>query len=70
MAFEVAMFIHFKDGAIPDSIESIILKQLRIQYEQVANKFDGATECFINVDYNKLVFNISQTACDLYKESY
>lgn len=62
MDFKVLTYICFKDGLIPDDIETNILRELRLTHQGVVEKFDGSTECFLNVDYDALILRITQLA--------
>jgi hypothetical protein len=57
--FKCLLFIRFENGEIADDIESALLKELRDTYEGVSEKFDGSTECFMDVDYPKLLKRIT-----------
>jgi hypothetical protein len=50
----------FNDGSIPLSIETQLLKELRVLYQQPSTKFDGSTECFSDVDLPNLLARISE----------
>lgn len=58
--FEVSTTFYFDDGSIPDKIETLILKEMRLTHEQPTEKFDGSTECFLNCDHIKLLSRIEQ----------
>lgn len=58
--FTVLWSRHFSDGNAPDKLESILLKELREVYKQPGEKFDGSTECFLDVDLAKLLNRISE----------
>lgn len=45
----------FLDGAIADDVETAVLRTLRDKYERPTAKFEGSSECFLNVDYDDLV---------------
>lgn len=60
--FEVLTYIRFESGQIPDDIETNILRELRESHESVQEKFDGSTECFLNVNYGDLLLRIAQLA--------
>jgi hypothetical protein len=58
-SFSVVDSWYFEDGAFPDDLETTILRELRKEYSSPSTKFDGSSECFLDVDYNKLVSRIS-----------
>ena len=58
--FEVTNKWLFDDGSIPDTAETIILRYLRDTYEQPSNKFEGSSECFLNVDQEDLLKKIKE----------
>lgn len=60
--FEVVTYMTFADGAIPDQTENQILRELKTQYEQPLEKFDGSTECFINACIPDIVKRIGTIA--------
>lgn len=60
--FEVITYFTFQDGRIPLAIETQIHKELREHHEQPTEKFDGYTECFLNVDVGNLITRIGQIA--------
>lgn len=45
----------FEDGVIASDIETGLLRLLRAKYERPQAKFEGSSECFLNVDYEELV---------------
>ena len=57
--FEVLLFIKFQDGNIPDTVETELLKELRESHDKPQAKFDGSTETFLGVDYEKLLLRIT-----------
>lgn len=50
----------FKQGKIAKNLETKFLSLLRQQYQQPTAKFDGSTECFLNVDVKKLITEINE----------
>lgn len=54
-AFTVQTTWSFLNGALADDIETSILRLLRTKYERPQAKFEGSSECFLNVDYEELV---------------
>lgn len=58
--FKVIDSWHFKDGSIPDSIETTLLRELRSEYDRPTNKFEGSSECFLSVDYGRLLCRINE----------
>jgi hypothetical protein len=58
-SFSVADSWYFEDGSFPDDLETMLLRELRKEYSSPSTKFDGSSECFLDVDYNKLVSRIS-----------
>lgn len=61
LGFQPVTFMRFEDGSVPDDVETEVLKYLRGKYQPVDSKFDGSTECFIDVDYAGLLLQIAQT---------
>lgn len=58
--FEVIFFIRFQDGSIVYKVEQDLLKELRSNYKSVDEKFDGSTECFLSVDFSKLLSSVTK----------
>ena len=52
--FEILLGIKFKSGLVADKIETALLKYLRENYKGVSGKFEGHSECFLNVNYEYL----------------
>jgi hypothetical protein len=57
--FEVRKVWEFSNGQIPQKIETILLRELRSEHQRPTARFEGSSECFLNVDYKKLVSRIS-----------
>ena len=57
--FEIIFSKSFEDGSIPLQLETQLLQQLKTEYKQPVEIFDGSTECFYNVDIPKLLLNIA-----------
>lgn len=55
---KVAAF-YFENGNVPRQIETNLLAELRGVYKPIRAKFDGSTECFIDVDRASLVERLS-----------
>jgi hypothetical protein len=64
--FEVLKAYFLEDGEIPRSVETLILRELKQQYKQPTEKFDGYKECFYNVNQAALLNRIES----LIKEQY
>lgn len=62
--FEIVTYMTFSDGAIPDEIETQILKELKAKYEQPSEKFDGSTECFLNASTSEIIKRIGVLASE------
>lgn len=60
--FNVTTFFEFEDGAIPKRLESQLLAEMRQEYLQPQESFDGSTESFIDVDVEKLLKRIRHLA--------
>lgn len=58
--FEAYSQYHFDDGIIPQKLEQIILTDLRQGCKQPSEKYDGSTECFIDVDIDWLKTKVEQ----------
>ena len=58
--FEVTNKWLFDDVSLPDSVETVILRYLRDKYERPSNKFEGSSECFLNVDQEDLLKKIKE----------
>lgn len=58
--FSVYSYICFSDGSVPLTIEQNLLKYLRSEYVGVAEKFNGHSECFYDVDISKIFLQISK----------
>lgn len=57
--FELHTHIKSEDGSFIYDLEQRILKWLKSIYNNVDSRFDGYTECFVNVDIDKLLQFIS-----------
>lgn len=53
--FELVAHYYFGDGEIPRKLEKSVHNWLLSLYKQVPQKFDGSTECFLNVDLAPLL---------------
>lgn len=53
--FTVVDTWEFDDGCIADNAETSILRILRSKYERPQARFEGSSECFLNVDYKDLL---------------
>lgn len=62
--FEVVEELLFENGKIPDDVETVILQYLRKNYAQPSEKFEGSTECFLDVDLEDLKIKIQE---EIYK---
>lgn len=51
--------VYLEDGKRIQEIETVILRYLRKNYPQVKATFDGSTECFVGVDVDQLLTEIS-----------
>lgn len=58
--FEIIFEQYFEDGSIPYSIEWATKPYLRSEYASPSEKFDGYTECFYDVDNERLIRMIKQ----------
>lgn len=58
--FSVKHSWEFEDGSIPDEIETTLLRELRKEYNRPLNRFEGSSECFLNVDHSLLLNRIHQ----------
>jgi len=58
--FKVIHYEHFDDGSIPLALETTLLRELRKQYSHPAEKFDGSTECFLNVNHTSLFARLNE----------
>lgn len=67
--FHLKVFISFQDGAIPQKIETDLLRELSQMYIKPDETFDGSTECFIDLHYEDLLLKIS-SACNNYLPTY
>lgn len=68
--FVVCTSYHADNGEVPDIVETLILKELRGIYKQPSNKFDGCTECFLNVDRPALLNRIEELISQQSKEHH
>lgn len=53
--FEIIWSKHFNDGSIPFCIEYAMKHYLNALYKAVAEKYNGSTECFEDVDYRHII---------------
>jgi hypothetical protein len=58
--FSVVCSFNFDQGHTARDIETALLRELRSQYEQPTEKFDGSTECFYNVNLPALLARIEE----------
>lgn len=58
--FEVVAEYRFRDGKVPNDIETQAIRFLRSIYNSPAEKFPGSSECFLNVDHSTLLPKIEQ----------
>ena len=58
--FLVKYYWEFDDGSVPNDIETALLRELRSSYTSPLNKFDGSSECFLNVNHLLLLELINQ----------
>lgn len=65
LRFKQTLGILFENGSIADQAETILLRELRSLYQQPLDKFDGSTECFINVDRTQLLSRLTQVVSTL-----
>lgn len=56
--FSVMRLWTFNSGLVPDSVETAVLRTLRKMYSRPASRFQGSSECFLNVDRLWLVREI------------
>ena len=54
--FEVVYSNYYEDGEIPLAIETSLLWTLPLEHKRVSEKFDGSTECFLDVDREYLIY--------------
>jgi hypothetical protein len=59
--FKVIYSHYYQDGTIPLAIETALLWTLPLDYKRVEEKFDGSTECFIDVDREHLIYIAKNT---------
>lgn len=64
--FEIVHAIKFSDGAVPRALESKLLKHFRESYSQPTTKFDGSTECFINLSTDTVLQKIVEFCSEHY----
>ena len=57
--FKLELFITFRDGDTALKIERSLLRNLRENYRQPQEVYDGSTEAFSGVPYNRLLLNIT-----------
>jgi hypothetical protein len=56
--FDVLYQNYQQDGRIPCNVETILLRELRKQYKQPKERFEGYTECFFHVNQAALLNRI------------
>lgn len=59
-SFKVIKTFYYEQGKDAHDIEQYFLKELRENYKQPKEHFDGRTECFINVDISTLIKRIEE----------
>ena len=57
--FKVLYHWTFEDGTIADKLETDILRFLSEKYEKPKDKFQGYTECFLNIDIHDLLAQVA-----------
>lgn len=57
--FEIVYSKSFEDGSLPLLLETKLLQELKEQYKQPLEVFDGSTECFYNVRLPNLLSRIA-----------
>ncbi|MGZ8888057.1 MAG: hypothetical protein ACXW1D_00710 [Halobacteriota archaeon] len=60
LGFEVIAEMYSKDGTKPQQIEKLALRWLRENYSCIDAEFNGSTECFLDVDMERLM-NLIET---------
>lgn len=63
--FSVLSYFVFSDGRVPLMVETQLLKELRSNYKQPQEQFNGSTECFLNADYPHLVERVGKIASEI-----
>jgi Zn finger protein HypA/HybF involved in hydrogenase expression len=59
-SFEVLKAYYFNNGMLPREIETTLLRELRAQYKQPLERFDGSKETFYNVNLASLLNRIEE----------
>jgi hypothetical protein len=68
--FEVIKSYYFEDGTIPRDMETLLLREMKQQYRQPYEKFDGYKETFYNVNLAALLNRIEQLISQQLKEHH
>ena len=58
--FEEVYSVYSDSGKVCSDAERLLLRELSKEYMPVAEKYDGSTECFYNVDLSKLINRIGE----------
>lgn len=58
--FSVALSLYFEDGSTPLNLETKIKQQLKTSHKNISARFEGFSECFMNVDYQTLLNHIQE----------
>lgn len=62
--FEVIHSAYWEDGNIANDIETLLLRNLKVEYNNPDDRFHGWTETFLNVDRNKLINQLKELSHD------
>jgi Zn finger protein HypA/HybF involved in hydrogenase expression len=65
LSFTVEFERFWADGSIARSLEATLLRYLRENYIQIDSKFNGSTECFVQVDKESLYKKIEEITKEL-----
>lgn len=62
--FKVIHSAYWEDGSIANDIETLLLRNLKVEYDNPDGRFHGWTETFLNVDRNKLINQLKELSHD------
>jgi hypothetical protein len=68
--FKVLKAYYFEDGTIPRDIETQLLRELRVQYKQPLERFDGYKETFYDVNLASLLNRTEELISQQTKEQH
>lgn len=66
MKFKVVYKVKFEDGKIPQQVEQKVLAYLTKNYSKIPQKFNGSSECFLNVETSLILQQIEDSIKEIH----